>query len=138
MRRIIATLLLNAIVFYAFAAISSGEKGQRSADQALTGVTWAKHIKQGFSMKVWLSNQMALGIEAWDPNPVPVENCGVGIGLEYPIGACIEHIFGAGPLIAGIVNGTRRVPTYNRTMSHELVPERKDTARDRIWYTHQR
>ena len=76
-----------------------------------TAVTWAKHAHQGFSMRLWLSNQMEMGRQAWnDGGIVPPEPCSdQGIGLEYPAGSCIEHLFGAGPWIAGIVDGTRTV-----------------------------
>ncbi len=102
------------------------------------GVAWAKRVQQGYSMKLWLSNQMAMGIEAWDPYGVPPNECSNGgIGLEYPVGACIEHLFGAAPWIGGIVNGERRVSEgYNGDDARmEFLPERRDTARDKIWQT---
>ncbi|HYQ85803.1 MAG TPA: fibronectin type III domain-containing protein [Bacteroidota bacterium] len=111
-------------------------KGLRMTDAH--GVSWAKHALQGFNMKLWMSNQIALGIQAWDPYPVPPGNCGFpGIGLEYPAGSCIEHLYGAGPWIGAIVNGVRRVTEgYNGDDARkEFLPERQDTARDRFWET---
>src|SRR5437879_1385881 len=104
-----------------------------------SGVSWAKHALQGYNMKLWISNQMKLGLAAWDPLPVPPGDCGdQGIGLEYPVGKCIEHLFGAGPWIGGIVKGVRRVDEgYNGDDGRsEFLPQRQDTARDRIWHTH--
>lgn len=102
------------------------------------GVPWSKKVHQGYSLKVWLSNAMTMGIQAWDPSPVPLEDCSVGIGAEYPGGSCIEHLFGAGPWIGGIINGRRYVDEgYNGDDARtEFIPERWDTARDRIWHTH--
>jgi len=90
-------------------------------------------------MKLWISNQLKLGVSSWDPFSVPPGDCEYGgIGLEYPAGSCIEHLYGAGPWIGGIVNGVRRVDEgYNGDDgSSEFLPERQDTARDRIWHTH--
>src|ERR1041385_7514525 len=122
----------------------TGIKGTRSIDETEAGVSWAKHVLQGFNMRIWLTNQIAFGLEAWDPgvsnaSQVPPGDCGdVGIGLEYPVGGCVEHMFGGGPWIGGLVDGVRRVDeSYNGDDArHEFMPERTDTARDRIWYTH--
>ncbi len=114
------------------------ERSFKSYGTAL-GVSWAKHALQGYSMKLWLSNNMALGLEAGVFAQVPPTDCGgIGIGLEYPVGGCIEHLYGAGPWIGGIVDGVRRVDeAYNGDDGrHEFEPERKDTSRDKIWHTH--
>lgn len=112
------------------------------------GVSWAKKIKQGFTMRLFMSNQLTMGQAAWLPSAPPRGDCnggaGVGeIGLEYPVGSglCLEHLYGAGPMIGGLVydpaTGTyvRRVSEgYNGTDSRtEFYPEIQDTARDRIW-----
>ena len=112
-------------------------QGLRGARKAATGVNWSKRVQQGYNMKVWLSNQMAMGIEAWDPFAVPTGDCEVGVGLEYPAGSCIEHLFGAAPWIGGIINGVRRVSEgYNGDNAQmEFLPQRQDTARDRMWTT---
>ncbi|HYQ86529.1 MAG TPA: hypothetical protein VES59_04735, partial [Bacteroidota bacterium] len=118
----------------------SGGKARQSSDINADGVSWAKHVLQGYNMRIWLSNQIAFGIEAWSPLPVPPSgNCGpTGIGLEYPLGGCVEHMFGGGPWIGGIIDGKRRVDeTYNGDDArHEIVPALRDTARDKIWHTH--
>lgn len=105
----------------------------------ITSASWSKKVQQGFSMKLWLSTQLAMGKEAWDPLNVPVGDCTIGIGLDYPAlpSSCIEHLFGAAPKVGAIVNGVRRVSEgYNvSTASMDFVPQRKDTARDRIWQT---
>src|SRR5712692_1914808 len=84
--------------------IAAGVKGVESPENAeFPGVAWAKHVLQGYNMRVWLSNQIAFGQEAWDPSYsnvslVPPGGCGdVGIGLEYPLGSCVEHMYGGGP-----------------------------------------
>ena len=117
-----------------------GGKGIESPSGTESGVTWAKHVLQGYNMRIWLSNQIAFGLEAWDPLAVPPSgNCGeTGIGLEYPVGGCVEHMYGGGPWIGGLVDGSRRADEgYNGDDArHEFLPERQDTARDKIWHTH--
>ncbi len=102
-----------------------------------SSATWAKKVLQGYSLKVWLSNQMTIGIQAWDPYPVPPTGCSVGVGMEYPAGSCVEHLYGAGPWFGGLVNGVRHVDQgYNGDNGlKEFLPEEKDTARDKIWRT---
>lgn len=140
-RRIIWAASVIAAVF---AGSSYGEdkgKFDFSRDgsfQKVAGVPWSKKIRQGYAMRVWMSNCMTMGIQAWDPSPVPIEDCSVGIGADYPVGSCIEHLYGAGPWIGGIINGKRYVDEgYNGDDARsEFIPERWDTARDRIWHTH--
>jgi hypothetical protein len=116
----------------------------KKANNTTSGVSWAKHAQQGYTMKLWLSNQMTFGSLAWDPGfsaatQVPPSDCGdIGLGLEYPVPSCIDHLFGAGPWIGGRINGVRHVDEgYNGDDGrHEFEPERWDTARDHIWHTH--
>jgi type IX secretion system substrate protein len=148
MKRSLILILLSIIASAASLSADKkrgvvGVKGNRSVDNTEFGVSWAKHVHQGFNMRIWLSNQIAFGLEAWDPDfsswsQVPPGHCSVGIGLEYPVGSCFEHMFGGGPWIGGLINGVRRVDeSYNGDDArHEFEPERTDTARDRIWYTH--
>jgi hypothetical protein len=102
-------------------------------------VQWAKKVQQGFNMKVWMNNQTVLGFEALDlPIGIPPpEDCRGRIGLLYPADSCVEHLFAAAPVIAAKVNGVRRVTQgYNTEDARmEFVPNRNDTARDRIWRT---
>ncbi len=69
---------------------------------------------------------------------------GIGeIGLEYPVGSgtCVEHLYGAGPMIGGLVLDpatglyTPRVSEgFNGADGRtEFYPELPDTARDKIW-----
>jgi hypothetical protein len=135
----VQTIIVAALLVNAAYGVEKDKRSGNGVDKTTAGVTWSAQVKQGFSMQVWLSNQIAMGIEAWTPQVVPIEDCGVGIGLDFPAGtsSCIEHLFGMGPMIGGIINGSRRVSqSYEEgNAEHEFVPERKDTARDRIWYT---
>ncbi|MBI1804369.1 MAG: hypothetical protein HY033_04660 [Ignavibacteriae bacterium] len=142
-RCFIFPLLLIIVVLTANAADKSAfdfaRAGGRSLGKTAVGVAWAKRVLQGYNMRVWLSNQMAMGIEAWDPFNVPDGDCGSpGIGMEYPVGACIEHLYGAAPFIGGKINGAIHVSEgYNGDDARmEFLPERQDTARDKIWRTH--
>ncbi|HTK82095.1 MAG TPA: hypothetical protein VL633_07365 [Bacteroidota bacterium] len=139
-------------LFFVLAMWASLYAGDEKAHEALekgTRVLWAKKALQGFTMQMWISNQLSLGQAAWQPNNPPIdgpcERFGGGLGLVYPVGSptCIEHLFGAGPMIGGLVqdpgSGTyvRRVSEgFNGSDSRtEFFPEIKDTARDRIWVT---
>lgn len=138
-RRLCVSVLMFCFVGLVY-PLEKSKDGKMSIEKTTSGVPWAKRVRQGFSMKVWLSNQIAMGIEAWGDNgsDVPVEDCGVGIGLDHPAGtgSCIEHLFGAGPMIGGLVNGVRRVSqSYAETGDQDFSLFRKDTLRDKIWYT---
>ena len=104
---------------------------------AKTSVRWAKQVQQGFDLKIWLSNMLVMGKMAFD-NGNPAPTCGsTGIGCEYPAGSCIEHIYGMGPWIGGLINGTRYVTEgYNGDAGHGfLLPVEGDSLRNRIWHT---
>ncbi len=103
-----------------------------------TAVNFAKRALQGYDMRVWISNQMTMGLEAWD--------CGVAgscipedppYGLEYPAGSGIEHLYGGGPAIAGKVDGVRRVSEgYNlNNRNKDILPDPNHPLRERIWRT---
>ena len=105
---------------------------------AKTSVRWAKQVQQGFDLKIWLSNMLVMGKQAFDDGNPPMFACPpYGIGCEYPEYSCKEHIFGMGPWIGGKINGTRRVTEgYNGNFGYGfLLPEQRDTARDQIWHT---
>lgn len=68
---------------------------------------------QGYRIKLWLSNKATIGENAWPSGP-PAADCPTGLGMEYVPIPCVEHLYGAGPAIAGIVNGVPRVSSgYN-------------------------
>ena len=147
LRQILGVIVLSM----AFSPGVSAQDTKKIGAHALSktaGVSWTKKIKQGFTMKLWMSNQLSMGQAAWLPSSPPMGDCnggaGVGeIGLEYPVGSgtCIEHLYGAGPMIGGLVydpaSGTyvrRTSEGYNGTDSRtEFYPEIQDTARDKIW-----
>ncbi len=52
---------------------------------------------QGFSMKVQLDNKGNFGKYAYPDNPLPETR----LGVEYPVGQRIEHLFGAGIWVGG-------------------------------------
>ncbi|MBI5020696.1 MAG: T9SS type A sorting domain-containing protein [Ignavibacteriales bacterium] len=86
-------------------------------------VAWAKRALQGFDMKVWISNQMVLGLQAWDGTTPD------GFGLEYPTGSGIEHLYGAGPWIGAMIDGVARVTEgYNGYDARkEILPQQGDS-----------
>src|SRR5690349_14742015 len=109
------SLMLALMLMAGIGVIVPKEKNERGPvglqKQADNSFPWAKKAQQGFSIKLWISTQIAMGQEAWSPINVPIEDCTVGIGCEYPAGtsSCIEHLFGAAPIIGGKINGVRHV-----------------------------
>lgn len=66
--------------------------------------------KQGYSMRVWINNVGAMGRVAIPPfRPQPSPPVADSLGLEFPIGQKIEHLYGGGLWIGGISQGARRV-----------------------------
>lgn len=131
MKSLIVTLIL---VLFLSAAAFTQKPGSRF--EAKTSVAWAKQVNQGFSMRIWLSNQMAMGLQAWDLGSLPLPTGPQG-GLIYPAESDIEHLYGAGPWIGGIVNGARRVSEgYNGDNANKyILPNRFHPLRERIWFT---
>jgi len=100
-------------------------------------VNYAKRALQGFDMRVWISNQMTLGLQAWD---CPSGNCipeDPHYGLEYPAGSGVEHLYGGGPWIGGKVDGARRVSEgYNGNDGSKYIrPDPRHPLRELIWRT---
>ncbi len=61
--------------------------------------------KQGFNMRVWLGNNSTMGLGAF-PDFNPPDR----IGLEYPVGSGIEHLYGAGPWLGALVDTSSSGP----------------------------
>jgi hypothetical protein len=63
---------------------------------------------QGFSMKMRLSNVGSFGHVACPPfSPAGGGNCAAeSLGLEYPVGQAIEHIYGGGIWVGGLMDTT--------------------------------
>jgi hypothetical protein len=56
--------------------------------------------KQGFSMKMWMDNKGLFGIQAFQEGNGPTDS----LGLEYPVGTNIEHLFGGGIWVGGFLD----------------------------------
>lgn len=114
--------------------LHAGTKNRSTNGLSKTAVTFAQRIKQGFNMRVWLSNQMTMGGQAWDTDPNRTPD---GYGLEYPAGSGIEHVYGGGPWFGGIVNGVRHVSEgYNGDDARkEFIPEYSHLPREHFWRT---
>jgi hypothetical protein len=109
-------------------------KGRDRNGSSKTAVNYAKHAVQGFDMRVWISNQMSIGLEAFDGGFIPA-GLEPRYGLEYPAGSGIEHVYGAGPMIGGIVDGTRRVSHGYGDGGKNLRPDMNHPLRELIWQT---
>ena len=116
-----------------WSAAAWGQKtGPRSTDKV--AVAYAKRVNQGFSMKIWLSNQMTMGLQAWDVGSGPDIRFGPAFGLEYPAGSEIEHLYGAGPWVGGLINGVRHVTEgYNGDSGEKFfLPDTRHPLRQAI------
>ncbi len=129
---------LLCITFFLFLTDASGQtidkKGHPGNVPTSVTVNWARRIIQGFSMRVWLSNQMVMGGQAWDVDEASTPD---GFGLEYPAGSGIEHLYAAAPWIGGIVNGRRLVSEgYNGDDANkEILPDYYHLPREHFWRT---
>jgi hypothetical protein len=139
--RMIKRWMLFALMTAALSAVAlthtnESDRNGRGDKASLnkTAVTYAKRAIQGFDMRVWISNQMTMGQEAWDGN---YQTQNPPYGLEYPAGSGVEHVFGAGPWIGGIVDGTRRVSEgYNGDNAAKYIrPDPQHPLRELIWRT---
>jgi hypothetical protein len=66
---------------------------------SLVGQPNVDEKKQGFSMRLWLDNRGVMGRQAY-PGTIPTH----ALGLEYPVGTNIEHLFGGGVWIGGLLD----------------------------------
>ncbi len=93
-----------------------------------------QQFQQGYGMKLWMNNWLILGNAAL-PEGIPSTCWGNGVGFEYPVGSCIEHLYGAGPVIGGIIDGVRYVSeAFNPRYGYGFYfPPRRDSTRKGIW-----
>ena len=104
MKKMMAVLVL---IICATGIVDAGTaRGSNSLKKEETElIAWAERKLQGFDMRVWLSNYMSMGEQAWNADSGPQIPFAPHFGLEYPTGSGIEHLYGAGPRIGGYVRG---------------------------------
>ena len=56
--------------------------------------------KQGFSMKMWMDNKGVFGVQAFQEGTGPNDS----LGLEYPSGTDVEHVYGGGIWVGGLLD----------------------------------
>jgi len=130
-------LLTTVICLCAAALMSFVAKDSKNLSKTTQTTTWTTKVVQGFNMRVWLANKLVMGIEAWDVDAAPRIPLPPHYGLEYPTGSGNEHLFGGGPRIGGIVNGSREISwAYNGTdASNEFFPVYEHIQRYPFWHT---
>jgi hypothetical protein len=127
------------IVFFGINFCLGENPPSKKHNQSLNGenqvVAWVQRLLQGYDIKVWLSNKMTSGMQAWDASSS--EEVPNGYGFEYPAGSGIEHLFGGGPRLGAIVDGVIRVDeAYNGyDARNEFIPEKKNVTREHFWRT---
>jgi len=133
MKNMIAILVL--IICVSGAMYAGTTRGTNSLAKDETVVNWIERKLQGFDMRVWLSNKMTMGEQAWDAGTGAQIPLAPHFGLEYPTGSGIEHIFGAGPRIGGVLRGRIIVSEgYNgNTAGNEFIPA--NNPRIHFWRT---
>jgi hypothetical protein len=131
-RRILYLFLLTIILLVPLSGGNNTGNGVRTPE---TTVSFARRAVQGFNMRVWLSTKMTMGLQAWDAqrgSDIPVQPY---MGLEYPSGNYIEHLYGAGPWIGGRVNGAIRLEYGYEGNSgfNQFIPEIRHVTREHFW-----
>jgi hypothetical protein len=102
------SFIVYLITLFLFSSHLSGQVGSKLQYQRIEATASYSHsILQGFNMKLWMNNELVFGKEIAGSSPNTT--CADYWGLEYPAGSCVEHLYGAGPIIGGIINGVRRV-----------------------------
>jgi hypothetical protein len=137
-RRTIPVTTISALVFLTLGGrcISVSQEKWQSRDVfRKTAVSYAKQAVQGFDMRVWISNEAVAGQWAFD-NGIP-PGVEPQYGLEYPAGSGIEHLWGSGPMIGGIVDGSRRVSGAFEDLEgrKSFRPDQAHPLRELIWRT---
>ncbi|HLF13688.1 MAG TPA: hypothetical protein VI932_02205, partial [Bacteroidota bacterium] len=130
----ILTIASVGIFLTAPGATAGHDGGKDQHALSKTAVNYAKHAVQGFDMRLWISNQMTIGLEAFDGAFIPA-GLEPRYGLEYPAGSGVEHVYGAGPMIGGIVDGSRRVSQGYGDGGKYFRPDPAHPLRELIWRT---
>jgi hypothetical protein len=136
---IAANILLSFTLPSIGIAQSSGPLTFKNTYRDIQQVTysWNKRALQGFNLKVWMNNSMVLGDFAFDAGYAPATCGSDGVGLEYPAGSCIDHLFAGAPWIGAIAGGKKLVTEAfcSDNYQSEVYPEKKDSLRDQLWHT---
>ncbi|MBI5215289.1 MAG: hypothetical protein HY960_06010 [Ignavibacteriae bacterium] len=130
----LTTIILGMLLFIFVGGVHPQHK--KTFQVTDTSYSWVKRISIGKEMKLWMSNDLVLGKVAFHGNPPSDSSCGnIPVGLEYPLGSCIEHLYGGGPFIGGIINGVPHVSTaYDGTEGRtEFNLAAKDSLRNQFW-----
>ncbi len=77
------------------------------------------YVKAGFSLKVQMNNVGSMGRVAYAPwSPTPNAPVADSLGLEFPAGARVEHLYGGGVWIGGQLDtSTSGPPTHLKRVS---------------------
>ena len=133
---------LSALCLVVLVCMTSMSAGVNPKNRGTLGkpgetVSFARRALQGFNMRVWLSNKMTMGIQAWDVQTGAQMPYEPHLGLEYPLGQPIEHLYGAGPWFGGKVDGIIHVDEgYNGDDArNELLPEVRHLVHEHFWHT---
>ncbi len=135
----LTTIILGMVLFIFVGDVNSQHK---EIFQTADTNSWVKRISIGTKeMTLWMSNDLVLGKQAFHGNAPSDSSCNnVPVGWGYPNVACIEHLFGGGPFIGGIINGVPHVSTaYDGTNGRtEFNLARKDSLKNRFWLSSQK
>ena len=140
---------LATVLLLHFSLTNAGEDKKASANQpaahkagtaasAQAGPPHTVSARQGYDLRLWISNFGTVGGVARPTNSPPEV-----LGCEFPAGSDVEHLYGAGVWIGGIVDTARpgRPPSQATLVStgyegwagplQELYPS--DSPLDMIW-----
>jgi len=117
-------------------ARTTENKGVQTSLKSSVGPPHAVHLRQGFNMRIQVSNFGTLGKSVFTTAPPE------SLGCEYPAGSDIEHLYGGGVWIGGIIDTSQtgiEMPATVVTTGYEgwagplfeMYPS--DDPRDGIW-----
>lgn len=103
--KILLSLLFCSLLTCQYSSAGTKPSSTDGSHLYKTAINVAQRQLQGYNMRLWLSNSLVSGLQAWSGNPIPVEP---HYGLEYPINSGIEHLYSGEVIIGASVNGVRR------------------------------
>jgi len=120
------------------ASAGAGNRGGVTSPGTANSVNYLQTAIHGAELRLWINNRMSLGRQAFDD---PFENGavswpGLGLGMQYGRDENIEHLFGAGPWIGGLVNGiTYVLQGYSSDGQKHFAPDQENPRRAMIMRT---
>ncbi len=120
------------------AGISASQQKENPENPQGTTVYFASRALQGFTLRVWLSNQMNLGLQAWDCENHDCMSAWPKAGMSWLANFELLHVMA--PIIGGKMDGIIRVDEgYNPySGKKDFIPDYWSLPREHFWRTSKR